>query len=146
VSIKMAKNQNIALNPAKVSGQCGRLKCCLVYEEAQYIEAGKKLPRLGKRVETPDGPGRVDDLNILQGKVRVSFPDRPPATYEAADVRLAATPDARGSTPPDARGPAPAAEDPPPDDEPGPPGRLTRKDSALVNRSDERRFSRMTPR
>lgn len=86
VTIRMAKNQNLALNPTRVSGQCGRLKCCLVYEEAQYVEAGKALPRLGKRVETPDGPGRVEDLDVLGGRVRVSFPDRPPATYLASEL------------------------------------------------------------
>jgi cell fate regulator YaaT (PSP1 superfamily) len=95
VTIRMAKNQNLALNPSRVSGQCGRLKCCLVYEEAQYIEAGKALPKLGKRVETPDGPGRVEDLDVLGGRIRVSFPDRPPATYGAADVKPAVT-DASG--------------------------------------------------
>jgi cell fate regulator YaaT (PSP1 superfamily) len=87
VTIRMAKNQNLALNPSRVSGQCGRLKCCLVYEEAQYLEAGKALPRHGRRVDTPDGPGRVEDLDVLRGRVRVSFPDRPPATYAAADLR-----------------------------------------------------------
>jgi cell fate regulator YaaT (PSP1 superfamily) len=86
VTIRMAKNQNLALNPGRVSGQCGRLKCCLVYEEAQYLEAGKLLPRVGKRVDTPDGPGRVDDLDVLRGRVRVSFPDRPPVTYPAAEL------------------------------------------------------------
>ncbi|HEY0715712.1 MAG TPA: regulatory iron-sulfur-containing complex subunit RicT [Polyangia bacterium] len=90
VTIRMAKNQNLALNPARVSGQCGRLKCCLVYEEAQYIEAGKLLPKLGKRVETPDGIGRVDDLDVLGGRVRVSFPDKPAATYQGADLKPAA--------------------------------------------------------
>jgi cell fate regulator YaaT (PSP1 superfamily) len=100
VTIRMAKNQNLALNPSRVSGQCGRLKCCLVYEEAQYIEAGKALPKLGKRVETPDGPGRVEDLDVLGGRIRVSFPDRPPATYGAADVRVvAAPPPAPSATP-----------------------------------------------
>jgi cell fate regulator YaaT (PSP1 superfamily) len=87
VSIKMAKNQNLALNPTKVSGQCGRLKCCLVYEEAMYVEASRNLPRLGKRVETPEGPGRVEDLNILAGKVRVGFPDRPALVFDAAQLR-----------------------------------------------------------
>jgi cell fate regulator YaaT (PSP1 superfamily) len=84
VTIRMAKNQNLALNPARVSGQCGRLKCCLVYEEAQYTEAGKLLPRVGKRVATPEGDGRVDDVDVLRGRVRVSFPDRPPITYPAS--------------------------------------------------------------
>jgi cell fate regulator YaaT (PSP1 superfamily) len=87
VSIKMAKNQNLALNPTRVSGQCGRLKCCLVYEEATYLEASRHLPRVGKRVATPEGPGRVEDLNILAGKVRVAFPDRPAVVFEAADLQ-----------------------------------------------------------
>jgi cell fate regulator YaaT (PSP1 superfamily) len=87
VSIKMAKNQNLALNPTKVSGQCGRLKCCLVYEEAMYVEASRNLPRIGKRVETPEGPGRVEDLNILAGKVRVGFSDRPALVFDAAQLR-----------------------------------------------------------
>jgi cell fate regulator YaaT (PSP1 superfamily) len=92
VSIRMAKNQGIALNPSRVSGQCGRLKCCLVYEEAQYLEAGRGLPRPGKRVETPDGPGRVEDLDVLGGRIRVAFPDRPPVVYAAADLRPQASP------------------------------------------------------
>jgi cell fate regulator YaaT (PSP1 superfamily) len=94
VTIRMAKNQNLALNPARVSGQCGRLKCCLVYEEAQYIEAAKLLPKLGKRVETPDGIGRVDDLDVLGGRVRVSFPDKPAVTYDGAALKLAPPPEA----------------------------------------------------
>jgi cell fate regulator YaaT (PSP1 superfamily) len=87
VSIRMAKNQNLALNPNKVSGQCGRLKCCLVYEEAMYVEAARNLPRMGKRVDTPEGIGRVDDLDILGGRIRVSYPDKPPAVFTADQVR-----------------------------------------------------------
>ncbi len=90
ISIKAAKNQNIALTPSKVSGQCGRLKCCLVYEEANYVEAAKSLPRMGKRVETPDGVGRVGDLDVLRGRVRVLFPDGPPKVYEGHELRPAA--------------------------------------------------------
>lgn len=90
ISIKAAKNQNIALTPSKVSGQCGRLKCCLVYEEANYVEAAKSLPRVGKRVETPDGVGRVGDLDVLRGRVRVMFPDGPPKVYEGNQLRPAA--------------------------------------------------------
>src|SRR5438105_14110663 len=55
VSIKMAKDQGLVLNPSKVSGQCGRLKCCLVYEQATYAEMRRGLPKLGKRVITPTG-------------------------------------------------------------------------------------------
>ena len=87
VTIRMAKNQNLALNPARVSGQCGRLKCCLVYEEAQYVEARQSLPRIGGRVETPEGPGRVADLQLLAGRVRVAFPDGPPRIYERGQLR-----------------------------------------------------------
>lgn len=87
VSIKMAKHQGLALNPSKVSGQCGRLKCCLVYEEANYVEAAAQLPKPGKRVLTPEGPGRVADLDILRARVRVQFPDRPPKVFEAAELR-----------------------------------------------------------
>lgn len=92
VSIKAAKVQNIALTPSKVSGQCGRLKCCLVYEEANYVEAAKSLPRMGKRVETPDGVGRVGDLDVLRGRVRVLFQDQPPKVYEGNQVKPASLP------------------------------------------------------
>jgi cell fate regulator YaaT (PSP1 superfamily) len=90
VSIKMAKNQNLALNPTKVSGQCGRLKCCLVYEEANYVEAAKRLPRAGKRVTTPEGVGRVGDVDVLRERVRVYFEDQPPKVFPAADVSVLA--------------------------------------------------------
>lgn len=92
ISIRMAKSQNLALTPSKITGQCGRLKCCLVYEEAQYIEAAKGLPKIGKNVETPEGVGRVQDLDILRRRVRVFFPDRPPQVFTAEQVSLAQAP------------------------------------------------------
>jgi cell fate regulator YaaT (PSP1 superfamily) len=92
VSIKMAKNQNLALSPAKVSGQCGRLKCCLVYEDDVYREAAASLPRLGRSVATPDGVGRVGDLDVLRGRVRVYFDNQPPKVFGAADVSPAPPP------------------------------------------------------
>jgi cell fate regulator YaaT (PSP1 superfamily) len=73
VSIKMAKDQGLVLNPTKVSGQCGRLKCCLVYEEAIYREMRKGLPKLGKRVTTPAGEGRVAEIDVLRQRIRVAF-------------------------------------------------------------------------
>jgi cell fate regulator YaaT (PSP1 superfamily) len=108
VSIKMAKHQNLVLNPSKVSGQCGRLKCCLVYEEANYVEAAKALPRVGKRVTTPEGVGRVGDLDVLAGRVRVYFEDQPPQVFAAGDVQLLAAGPTDG----------PAAAEPPAHDEP----------------------------
>jgi cell fate regulator YaaT (PSP1 superfamily) len=73
VSIKMAKDQGLVLNPSKVSGQCGRLKCCLVYEQAMYQEMRKGLPKLGKRVTTPAGEGRVAEVDVLRRRIRVAF-------------------------------------------------------------------------
>jgi hypothetical protein len=115
VSIKMAKNQHLVLNPTKVAGQCGRLKCCLMYEDAQYVEAGKGLPKMGRQVRTPDGVGRVDDLDVLSRKVRVWFPDRPPATYTADEVsplQPNATPTPVSVAAPSSDGPALPEEDP----------------------------------
>lgn len=106
ISIKAAKNQNIALTPSKVSGQCGRLKCCLVYEEANYVEAAKSLPRMGKRVETPDGVGRVSDLDVLRGRVRVMFQDGPPKVYDGKEVKRLEPPGQPGGGGGGGRGPA----------------------------------------
>ena len=71
VSIKMAKTQNLSLNPTKISGVCGRLMCCLKYENEIYQELRKGLPDVNDRVKTDDGIGKVIDTDILQGKVKV---------------------------------------------------------------------------
>ena len=71
VSIKMAKEQNLSLNPNKISGVCGRLMCCLKYEQDTYEQTRKRMPKVGKEVITPDGPGTVWDLNIIKETVRV---------------------------------------------------------------------------
>ena len=71
VSIKMAKVQNLSLNPTKISGICGRLMCCLKYENDIYMELRKGLPDNGERVKTRDGIGKVVDTNILSSKVMV---------------------------------------------------------------------------
>ncbi|MBU1240143.1 hypothetical protein KKF84_20885, partial [Myxococcota bacterium] len=73
VSIRMAKDQNLVLKPQNVSGQCGRLKCCLAYEEEFYKELRRDLPKNGKRINTPKGMGRVLEVNILVGSVRVEL-------------------------------------------------------------------------
>ena len=75
VSIKMAKEQNLSLNPTKISGVCGRLMCCLKYEQDQYEQTRKRMPRAGREVITPDGPGTVSDLNIVKETVFVRIPN-----------------------------------------------------------------------
>ena len=71
VSIKMAKEQNLSLNPTKISGVCGRLMCCLKYEQDHYEQTRKRMPKIGKTVGTPDGSGPVTELNILKETVFV---------------------------------------------------------------------------
>lgn len=73
VSIKMAKAQGISLSPQEITGMCGRLRCCLVYEYEQYVEARKHLPKKGKRVETPYGRGKVLDVRVLRDSVLVGL-------------------------------------------------------------------------
>jgi len=73
ISIKMAKEQGISLSPTEITGMCGRLRCCLVYEYEQYVEARKELPRRGKRVSTPMGEGKVVDVLPLKGSVMVEL-------------------------------------------------------------------------
>lgn len=75
VSINMAKNQNIALNPTKINGCCGRLLCCLKYEDECYKELNKNLPKVGKKVKTDKGEGKVISVDVLKQKYRVSVPD-----------------------------------------------------------------------
>lgn len=76
VTIKMAKNQNLSLNPAKISGLCGRLMCCLAYENEYYAEASKHIPKIGSEVETPEGAGTVTNVNMLKMEVRVKIEDK----------------------------------------------------------------------
>lgn len=71
VSINMAKNQNIALNPNKINGICGRLLCCLQYEDECYMECRKKMPKVGSSVETKNGKGKVLSVNPLGGKYKI---------------------------------------------------------------------------
>lgn len=87
VSIKMAKDQGLVLNPTKVAGQCGRLKCCLVYEQAGYAELRKGLPKLGKRVVTARGEGRVVEVDVLRQRVRVSYGPGESEVLPASEMR-----------------------------------------------------------
>jgi len=71
VSIKMAKEQNLSLNPTKISGLCDRLMCCLKYEQDQYEATRKRMPRVGREIITPDGVGTINAINVLEETVRV---------------------------------------------------------------------------
>ena len=71
VSIKMAKEQNLSLNPTKISGVCGRLMCCLKFEQDHYESTRKRMPKIGKEVETPEGIGVVMDINVLKETLTV---------------------------------------------------------------------------
>ena len=86
VSIKMAKEQNISLNPSKISGNCGRLMCCLKYEQEVYEEKLAKLPNIGAIVKTPDGNGEVDNIEILKEIVRVKFKNGDIFNYKKYNV------------------------------------------------------------
>lgn len=91
VSIKMAKEQGLSLNPTKISGTCGRLMCCLKYEQDVYDELLSITPKVGAYVKTPDGKGTVIEVNILTGALRVRLDDKPdaaPRTFNKNDIVL----------------------------------------------------------
>ena len=82
VSIKMAKEQNLGLNPSKISGSCGRLMCCLKYEQEAYEEKLAKLPKIGAIVKTEDGEGTVDSVQTLKEEIRVKYKDNERTFYK----------------------------------------------------------------
>lgn len=88
VSIKMAKDQNLSLNPTKISGICGRLFCCLNYEHETYEGILARMPNIGSLVETPDGKGKVVDTRTILEEVKVQFEDRKNDTIEVRKYSL----------------------------------------------------------
>ncbi len=91
VSIKMAKEQGLSLNPVKISGTCGRLMCCLKYEQAAYSELLRTTPKLGAVVNTPEGRGVVVDQNLLTGALKVRMdraPEAAPLDFNVKQVRV----------------------------------------------------------
>ncbi len=86
VSVKMAKEQNLALNPSKISGVCGRLMCCLSYEFSTYLELKKNLPKVGKHVVTRSGKGKVIRQNVLNQTVTVELEGGGEVTVHASDL------------------------------------------------------------
>lgn len=86
VSIKMAKEQNLSLTPSKISGNCGRLMCCLKYEQEVYEDKLSRLPKVGAIVKTEEGEGVVDSIEILKEKLRVKFRDKEGFFYKKYDA------------------------------------------------------------
>ncbi len=112
VSIKMAKEQGLSLNPVKISGICGRLMCCLKYEQETYAGLMKVVPAVNAAVMTPQGRGVVADRNLLSETVSVRLnvsPDSPPRTFRADEVKVLKT--ARAGRPRTGQSPPKNAED-----------------------------------
>jgi cell fate regulator YaaT (PSP1 superfamily) len=91
VTVKMAKEQGLSLNPTKISGVCGRLMCCLKYEQDAYEHLLRITPKVGAIVETPEGRGRVVNVNLLRGNLKVQLDrraDAAPASFHRKDVKI----------------------------------------------------------
>jgi cell fate regulator YaaT (PSP1 superfamily) len=87
ISVKMAKEQNVILNPNKISGGCGRLLCCLNYEYEQYRDVSRGLPKIGKKVNLPDGSGRVRSIDIFTNTITIDMPDNKNITMDIEEFR-----------------------------------------------------------
>lgn len=87
VTIKMAKEQNVSLNPSKISGNCGRLMCCLRYEQEVYEDKLKKLPGIGSIVQTEDGKGEVCGVETLKERIKVKFKDGDETFFKRYDLK-----------------------------------------------------------
>ena len=91
VSIKMAKEQGLSLNPVKISGSCGRLMCCLKYEQEAYQDLLRTTPKVGALVSTPDGKGTVTEQNLLTRKLTIRLdkdPDGAPKVFKVSEVKV----------------------------------------------------------
>ncbi len=87
ISIKMAKLQDLPLSPEEISGICGRLLCCLAYEHEYYAQAKEKLPKVGEKVQTPHGPGKVVGVNVIKETVTVELESAVTLEFPAHKVR-----------------------------------------------------------
>jgi cell fate regulator YaaT (PSP1 superfamily) len=117
VSIKMAKEQDLPLDPMKISGVCGRLQCCLSYESAQYREAKASMPRKGQRVESPSGNGTVIGVSPLKDTVLVQLESGADAEFPVSQVKVIEEgfrPPSTEARPPENEGPVAAAQSPKP--------------------------------
>jgi cell fate regulator YaaT (PSP1 superfamily) len=103
VTIRMAKDQGLALNPSKISGVCGRLMCCLQYEHGVYKNLIKDMPKVNRKIQTPDGPGKVLNNDILRQNILVRLDDESIMTYPLDELREFLKPKNRESSPPKAK-------------------------------------------
>jgi cell fate regulator YaaT (PSP1 superfamily) len=87
ISVKMAKEQNVILNPNKISGGCGRLLCCLNYEYDQYKEASRGVPKIGKKINLPEGTGKVRSVDIFSRTVTIDMTDDKPMVIDIDELR-----------------------------------------------------------
>jgi len=85
VTLRMARDQGMSLNPGKLNGACGRLMCCLQFEKEAYADARRRLPKTGKKIRTPEGMGVVGDVNYIEEKVTVKFTDGEQTMTEVYD-------------------------------------------------------------
>jgi len=88
VSVRMAKEQQLSLNPNKISGICGRLMCCLTYEYSSYQELRKSLPKVGKRLQVPEGEGKIIRYNFIRETVTLEMEDRREVEFTLAELGL----------------------------------------------------------
>lgn len=86
VSVRMAKEQQLSLNPTKISGICGRLMCCLTYEYSTYQDLRKSLPRVGKRIQVPEGEGKIIRYNLIRETVTLEMEDKREVEIAIADL------------------------------------------------------------
>ncbi len=102
VSIKMAKTQNLSLNPTKISGTCGRLMCCLKYEQDAYEDLIRSSPKMESFVDTPEGRGTVVDIDLLRQRVKVRMEDAPEtvSSFANADIAILRSGKAKKNDPP----------------------------------------------
>jgi cell fate regulator YaaT (PSP1 superfamily) len=91
VSVRMAKEQQLSLNPNKISGICGRLMCCLTYEYSSYQELRKSLPKVGKRLQAPEGEGKIIRYNFIRETVTLEMEDRREVEYSLTELSIGET-------------------------------------------------------
>jgi len=88
VSIKMAKNQNLSLNPSNISGLCGKLLCCINYEDEDYKQYRKEMPKIGSYIHTPEGKGKVAQLNYLTQVIKVDYDNGGSNYFHVSEVKF----------------------------------------------------------